>query len=466
MTDVLAGCLLAIAMAACSSDVVDDGGVESDSSDSPAADVSSLGDTPTLSDDTPTLPDDTGAADDSTATGDVEPDAGPMFECPPQTGQRPGAISEHAGIFDPIKQRIVFHGGNPEPPVNCIGKNSFVAETWAYYPQCDVWVEIADSPSARGRATAIYDPVGQAMIMFGGRFRAKGADPMTTPYTLNAEVWRLDLSSDKWTQVATLGTGPSARVNASAIYDPKSHRMVLFGGNTSTSGASYVPQNDLFALDLATFTWEPLAAAGAPSKRLFAAAAYDSKRHALVISQGGDEVAFTGPFLGDTWSLDLDSLQWTLLHPGVASQPAPDRRIWGRATYHPGLDRLLLFGGHDDGLLGNRNDFWMFSLATNTWQSLAVGDTHNAPANGQCDFPPEFVSVAAGTPERRGSHLSLYWEAENSLVIHGGKTDCGVIDDVWAYSMDSSEWTDLSPATLGEVCLRYADASQCTSLCN
>ena len=109
---------------------------------------------------------------------------------------------------------------------------------------------------------------------------------------------------------------------------------------------------------------------------------------------------------------------------------------------------------------------WMFSFATNTWQSLTAGDTFNKPGAGFCDFPADFAHIVHGMPERRGSHMMVYWPQEDSIIIHAGKTDCGLIDDVWQYSFTTGEWTDLEPATIGESCLRYSDAEQCTSHCN
>jgi hypothetical protein len=439
--------------------------------------IAGCGDSGTVGGDTSTTADtleDTSGADTSTGP-DVDDDTkapedtgspdtkvgGP--NCPPFSGERPPALSEHAGVYDPIGKRLVFHGGNPEFPVQCIGKNSYVSETWSYLLECQQWEKLAsDGPSARGRSSAVYDSNNHAMVIFGGRFRTKGASGLS-PYTLYDETWRFDLVTDTWTQMVTSGQGPSARVSASAIFDPTQNRLVLFGGNSSSGGVNYIPHNDTYALDLATATWTQLQTAGAPSPRLFAAPAYDSKRHAMIIVHGGDQNAFIGPFLGDTWSLDLASLQWTQIDAGTPSQ-SPDRRIWGRAVYSSAKDRIVLFGGHDDGTLGNRNDLWELNPETGSWEMMQQGDTFNKPSNGICDFPPDFANVVFGIPERRGAHLFAYSEAENKIFVHGGKTDCGEIDDVWELDLATYSWLDVEPATIGEVCIRYSDT--CTSICN
>ena len=45
------------------------------------------------------------------------------------------------------------------------------------------------------------------------------------------DVWALDLSgTPTWSHIATLGTAPDSVVNAGAIFDPVRDRMVVFGG--------------------------------------------------------------------------------------------------------------------------------------------------------------------------------------------------------------------------------------------
>ena len=54
-------------------------------------------------------------------------------------------------------------------------------------------------------------------------------------------------------------------------------------------------------------------------------------------------------------------------------------------------------------------------------------------------------------------------DPDGQLWIFGGKTDCGIINDVWSFSSSSETWTEQSPATSGEICLRaYAE---CETMC-
>ena len=82
--------------------------------------------------------------------------------------------------------------------------------TWATNPP----------PSGRSEHTAIYDPVRDRMVVFGGY-----------DGTLRNDVWALSLSgSPAWSALAPAGSPPSARYGHTAIYDPVRDRMVVFGG--------------------------------------------------------------------------------------------------------------------------------------------------------------------------------------------------------------------------------------------
>ena len=379
--------------------------------------------------------------------------------CPPADGLRPMRRSEHAGIFDPIGDQLVFFGGSLGVPVECsFPISTFEKETWLFDLNCQLWRMVPGGPpTGRTRHAAVYDSTEHRMLIFGGRYRFATSGN----YTLHGDVWAFDLTTETWSEVAK-ETGPSARINAGVAYDPDAHRMIVFGGNASASGRGYIALNDTWVLDLNTNSWSELATTGAPTPRLFQSALWDQARQRMVIHGGADEGAFfnNAQYYDEVYVLDVDTGTWTRLDDPMNERP--DGRFWGGLVHDTKHDGYLLFGGHDDGLLGNRNDLWSFDPDLATWTQIELGDTYNKPANGFCSFPPDFTNVAMEVPERRNAHI---WVAGQETVwLSGGKTDCGVVDDVMALDLESLTWTEVDPATVGVSCIRKGGLT-CNDLC-
>jgi hypothetical protein len=79
---------------------------------------------------------------------------------------------------------------------------------------------------ARQGHTAIYDPARDRMVVFGGTAAGSSFN----------DVWALSFAgSPGWTQLTPAGTPPSMRYGPTAIYDPVRDRMVVFGGQVGTN---------------------------------------------------------------------------------------------------------------------------------------------------------------------------------------------------------------------------------------
>ena len=84
-----------------------------------------------------------------------------------------------------------------------------------------------DWPTNRYGHTAVLDPVHDRMIVFGGYVDTGYADADWYP----TQVWILTLSDPpRWTRFHPGGSQPSYRYTQSAIYDPVRDRMIVFGG--------------------------------------------------------------------------------------------------------------------------------------------------------------------------------------------------------------------------------------------
>jgi hypothetical protein len=162
---------------------------------------------------------------------DLDP-ASPTFEkwqeISVAEGRAPGRI-DHVAIYDPVKNRMVFHGGWMKTRQGLLG------DTWAFYfgetaatPGRWQKLDTQTAPPPRRHAVGVYDSDRNLFILFGGQGRTN------TP--LN-DVWALDLTRDVWTNITPAGPAPVARIDHQAVYDLKIHSMLLYGGDNMAEDA-------------------------------------------------------------------------------------------------------------------------------------------------------------------------------------------------------------------------------------
>jgi len=143
-------------------------------------------------------------------------------------GTAPEARTEHSAVYDVDGERVVVFGGwSAGPPLETFN------DVWAFDLTSDQWAQLHDgsgtAPAARGEHTAIYDPAAGRIVVFGGRLRTK--------QDLVHDTWAFDLSSRTWEILDDgAGTAPSARRGHSAVYEPAGHRMIVFGGYGGETG--------------------------------------------------------------------------------------------------------------------------------------------------------------------------------------------------------------------------------------
>jgi hypothetical protein len=142
-------------------------------------------------------------------------------------------------------------------------------------------------------------------------------------------VWKLDMSTQLWTEILPAVSLPSDRTVVAGIYDPPRNRLLFFGGNDPLNG----PRNDLWALPLTgTPVWAQLAPAGLiPMERGQARAIYDPVRDRMVV-YGGLQAGF--PF-DDTWALS------PTVNVGVPSLQVPGNAGLALAAPRPNPSRDL-----------------------------------------------------------------------------------------------------------------------------
>ena len=347
-----------------------------------------------------------GGRADSAGGGGVDSTLAPAVDALPADGRwtvdpPPAPRYLHAAVYDPVRDRMVVFGGYAQ-------NYDLVNDVWVLSLTGNpAWTKLephGTPPSGRHQHTAIYDPVRDRVVVFGG-YQRWGA--------LN-DTWALSLSgTPTWTQLAPAGSLPTPRFAHSAIYDSEHDRMIVFGGYGSAR------LNDVWALIFSdSLAWTQLSPGGTPPAARYAQSAiYDSVQDRMVVCGG-----FAGGFLGDVWALSLsDSVAWSELTPAGT---APEPREYHAAVYDPVSERMVVFGGLGSSYLG---DAWALSLTG----------------------PPQWspLTTAGPQPGGRSGPSGLYDPVRRRMVVYGGTLDgFALVGEVWALSLDApSAWANLTP---------------------
>ncbi len=238
------------------------------------------------------------------------------------------------GIFDAPHHRLILVPDDAGAPYLWMLDTRHPRE-WIPVPT------LGTPPPGRSGRVVVFDPLRERVLIWGG------LDVKSMGTGTGADLWVLDLrDTPTWSHLTTQGTPPGGRISPSAIYDPVRDRMVVFGGHSFTNGVGDTLLRDVWALSLgATPTWSPIATAGTPpTPRGEAAGIYDPVRDRLVIHGGSDALSLQGP-RSDAWALTLSGTStWTRLYQGAGGRES--YRLHA-AVYDPGGDRMLLIGGLD-----------------------------------------------------------------------------------------------------------------------
>jgi hypothetical protein len=183
-------------------------------------------------------------------------------------GERPSPRLGHAAIYDPVRQRMLVIGGYDGALLN---------DVWEYAPIANgTWRQLTPTGTpmpARANASAIYDPVRDRVLIFGG-----------DAGTFRNDLWELRLGGGPaWSPVTATGAPPGPRREHTAIYHAQRDEMVVFGGSSAAQRLE-----DVWTLTLSGVPrWERRFTAGpSPSPRSLHSSVYDPLRHRMVMFGG------------------------------------------------------------------------------------------------------------------------------------------------------------------------------------
>jgi hypothetical protein len=128
-------------------------------------------------------------------------------------------------IYDIFRDRMLTFGGSTSDEY--YGVHNDVWELSLSDPL--TWTKLAPAgtlPSARRSLTSVHDLIRDRMVIFGGWDSASNDST-----SFLGDTWALALAPElRWTQLAPSGPSPVGRDAMAAIYDPLQDRMVVFGG--------------------------------------------------------------------------------------------------------------------------------------------------------------------------------------------------------------------------------------------
>jgi hypothetical protein len=349
----------------------------------------------------------------------------------------PNAVERFVMVADPISNTIIVHGGldGNAQAISDTWELDLTAGTWT---KVNVISPTSDIPLTRPAACAVWDDVHNQMLVYGGqdslsngtldkvwRFDPRGnngtgiwkqmdvANPGTDPepdhnregvscaWDSSAhqmlvygggpgeEVWAFNPSAANigvWTEVAprltpfncgrTTGATPGSRSYSTAIWNPQTQRMLIWGGRDTCNLSAANTLNDVWSFNPGNYTtnsgsWTKLNVTGGPvSARDQAAAVWDPTINQMVIFGGAVEA--TNTYFADVWNFKQTSDtagQWSkrtpLPLPSTPGTNAPAARGYFGGVYIPAIPsaaitdpQIIYFGGRANNNGPLLNDVW------------------------------------------------------------------------------------------------------------
>ena len=239
-------------------------------------------------------------------------------------------------------------------------------------------------------------------------------------------------------------TWPGPRARHHLVFDPVTNRTVLLGGARDTTAWIWDGS-----------TWQPMRNAW-PARANYAAA-YDSRRHRLIVHGGS---ARTGRReLDDTWETAGDESR-------LVDSAGPGARAHHGIVYDPVRRMIVLFGNSDN---ATENDTWgwdgqswtllakdgpprrgVYGLTFDTRRGVAVlfGGYGSGDAflndTWEWDGRRWRQVVTATSPSPRYDTQIVFDSTKGRVVLFGGQTRDGSVGDTWEY--DGRNWAKLDVA--------------------
>jgi hypothetical protein len=303
----------------------------------------------------------------------------------------PGERDGFGFAFDSQNNVVVLFGGR----ASGAGKKN---DTWEYDYEANTWTEIiADgstgSPPRRSFCRMDFDSSNNVIVLWGGV--NESGFPLT-------DTWEYDVDANTWNQT-TPKSSPPVITGYALAYDSE-HSRILMTGTSEPPPAGVL---HLWAYDAAANNWTERTPTPYPR------AGHDMAFNgAVMVVQGGAWGVNGEITYDDTLKYDYGSDSWArMVYGGQRNRPGP-RTGNSMARYFNGVYDVGGFGE-----LLYFNDTWNFTGTGDGWDWVDETPVSSNPQPPPCD--------------KHG----LVWDTHNNvLILYGGYSDSGRLDDTWAYT--------------------------------
>ncbi|XP_034095972.1 kelch repeat-containing protein isoform X1 [Gymnodraco acuticeps] len=297
-----------------------------------------------------------------------------------------------------------------------VGRTQSAARTKSRQAKTPTQTSPLVSPSGRwGQTLCPIDA--QTAILIGGQ----GArmqfckDPM----------WKLCTEDMSWVAAETLAEGPTpeARIGHTAVYDPDSRRIFVFGGSKNKKWF-----NDVHILDTRSWKWTMVEAQGkVPPLAYHSCSMFRGELFVL----GGVFPCPNPEPDGCSDSLYIFDPNLSIWYQPIVTGNKPSPRSGHSACVMQQM-KIYVFGGWDTPVC--YNDMYMLDL-------------------GLMEFSA--VKTSGKAPSPRSWHGSAVL-SDTKFLIHGGYNGNNALTDAFVFDIDTNSWTE---ATLPQLSLPRAGHS-------
>jgi hypothetical protein len=244
----------------------------------------------------------------------------------------PNARSHHVAVWDSTDKTMIVWGGRTA--------NGPASSGGIYNPATNTWTStsLANAPSPRVDATAIWDDNEKAMIVWGGRTAPIGAALGSGALYYPAK--------NVWKTMAVDGNTPTPRFGHTAVWTGS--KMIVWGGSDGVGqlgdGGTFDPTG--------AGSWVQIAPAPVPSARASHVAVWTGDVNKSMLVWGGfgiDPMAMPNMYLADGGVFDFQSSMWGLMSAGGTP---PAARTQATAVW-TGMSMLVWGGTNGSGFLGD-----------------------------------------------------------------------------------------------------------------